>query len=46
MLLVFLFFLFFKYCDTWVAPAIAAQIVPQWESPDIILPLYILYYDY
>ena len=21
-------FLFFKYCDTWVAPAIAAQIVP------------------
>ena len=37
------FFFFFKYCDTWVAPAIAAQIVP---PPDIILLLYILYYDY
>ena len=31
MLLVFfiyIYFFIFKYCDTWVAPAIAAQTVP------------------
>ena len=27
----------FKYCDTMVAPAMAAQAVPYWESPDRIL---------
>ena len=27
----------FKYCDTRVAPAIAAQAVPLWESPDRIV---------